>query len=65
MGRYLVYRLLSAIPILLIVSLVSFLIIFLVPGDPASEIAGPGGSPCGPARLSCGRDATRACGGRP
>ena len=42
MGRYLVYRLLSAIPILLIVSLASFLIIFLVPGDPASEIAGPG-----------------------
>jgi len=44
MNRYLVYRLLSAIPILLIVSLVSFLIIFLVPGDPASEIAGPGAS---------------------
>jgi peptide/nickel transport system permease protein len=42
MGRYLAYRLLSAIPILFIVSLVSFLIIFLVPGDPASEIAGPG-----------------------
>jgi peptide/nickel transport system permease protein len=44
MGRYLVYRLLSAIPILLIVSLLSFLIIMLVPGDPASEIAGPGAS---------------------
>src|SRR5512136_361022 len=42
MGRYLMYRLMSAIPILLIVSLVSFLIIFLVPGDPASEIAGAG-----------------------
>jgi len=42
MGRYLMYRLMSAIPILFIVSLVSFLIIFLVPGDPASEIAGPG-----------------------
>ncbi len=42
MGRYLAYRLLSAIPILVVVSLVSFLIIFLVPGDPASEIAGPG-----------------------
>jgi peptide/nickel transport system permease protein len=42
MGRYLAYRLLSAVPILVIVSLVSFLIIFLVPGDPASEIAGPG-----------------------
>jgi peptide/nickel transport system permease protein len=42
MGRYLAYRLLSAIPILIVVSLVSFLIIFLVPGDPASEFAGPG-----------------------
>ncbi len=42
MGRYLVYRLLSAIPILAVVSLASFLIIFLVPGDPAAEIAGPG-----------------------
>jgi peptide/nickel transport system permease protein len=42
MGRYLLHRLLSAIPILCIVSLLSFLIIFLVPGDPASEIAGPG-----------------------
>jgi peptide/nickel transport system permease protein len=44
MIRYLVYRLLSAIPVLLVVSLVSFLIIFLVPGDPAAEIAGPGAS---------------------
>ncbi len=42
MGRYVAYRLLSAVPILFVVSLVSFLIIFLVPGDPASEIAGPG-----------------------
>ena len=42
MGRYLAYRLLSALPILIVVSLVSFLIIFLVPGDPASELAGPG-----------------------
>ncbi len=42
MGRYLVYRLLSAVPVLAVVSLVSFLIIFLVPGDPAAEIAGPG-----------------------
>ncbi|MBL8691823.1 MAG: ABC transporter permease [Rhodospirillaceae bacterium] len=44
MLRYLVYRLLSAIPVLVVVSLVTFLIIFLVPGDPASEIAGPGAS---------------------
>lgn len=51
MGRYLLYRLISAIPILLIVSLVSFLIIFLVPGDPASEIAGPGAGPDEVARI--------------
>jgi peptide/nickel transport system permease protein len=42
MTRYLVYRLLSAIPVLAVVSLTSFLLIFLVPGDPAAEIAGPG-----------------------
>jgi peptide/nickel transport system permease protein len=44
MIRYLVYRLFSAVPVLIVVSLVSFLIIFLVPGDPAAEIAGPGAS---------------------
>jgi len=42
MTRYFIYRLLSAFPILAIVSLASFLFIFLVPGDPAAEIAGPG-----------------------
>lgn len=42
MTRYLIYRLLGAIPILAVVSLASFLFIFLVPGDPAAEIAGPG-----------------------
>ncbi|MCB1716490.1 MAG: ABC transporter permease [Candidatus Competibacteraceae bacterium] len=41
MTRYILQRLLSAIPVLLIVSLVSFLIIWLVPGDAASEMAGP------------------------
>lgn len=42
MTGYLVYRLLSAIPVLAVVSLASFGLIFLVPGDPAAEIAGPG-----------------------
>jgi peptide/nickel transport system permease protein len=41
MGRYLAGRLLSAVPVLFVVSLISFVIIFLVPGDAASEIAGP------------------------
>jgi peptide/nickel transport system permease protein len=39
--RYTLGRLLSAIPVLLVVSLVSFAIIALVPGDMASEMAGP------------------------
>lgn len=34
-------RVLSAIPVLFVVSLVTFLIIWLVPGDVASQIAGP------------------------
>ncbi len=42
MTRYLIYRLLGAVPVLAVVSLASFLFIFLVPGDPAAEIAGPG-----------------------
>jgi len=54
MIRYLVYRLLSAIPVLLVVSLVSFLIIFLVPGDPAAEIAGPGASSADVERIRSG-----------
>jgi len=39
--RYTLGRLLSAIPVLAVVSLVSFAIIALVPGDMASEMAGP------------------------
>jgi peptide/nickel transport system permease protein len=42
MTRYVLYRLLSAVPVLAVVSLASFGLIFLVPGDPAAEIAGPG-----------------------
>ncbi len=41
MLRYTLGRLLSAIPVLFVVSLVSFAIIALVPGDMASEMAGP------------------------
>ncbi|MSP87897.1 MAG: ABC transporter permease [Alphaproteobacteria bacterium] len=42
MLRFLVHRLLSAVPVLFIVSLVSFALIWLVPGDVASSIADPG-----------------------
>ncbi|MBM3596635.1 MAG: ABC transporter permease [Alphaproteobacteria bacterium] len=44
MLRFLVHRLFSAVPVLFIVSLVSFLLIWLVPGDVASTIADPGAS---------------------
>jgi len=42
MVRFVAGRLLSAIPVLIVVSLVSFLIMWIVPGDLASELAGPG-----------------------
>jgi peptide/nickel transport system permease protein len=40
MGRYVARRLLLVIPVMLIVSLLSFSLILLVPGDPAVTIAG-------------------------
>ena len=45
MGRYIIRRLIQAVPILLIVSLISFGIMQLVPGDPAIVIGGPNASP--------------------
>jgi peptide/nickel transport system permease protein len=44
MGRYIIRRLIQAVPILLIVSLISFGIMKLVPGDPALVLAGPNAS---------------------
>jgi len=41
MARFIVLRLINAIPVLLIVSFVSFSIMQMVPGDPASVMAGP------------------------
>jgi peptide/nickel transport system permease protein len=41
MWKYAAGRLLSALPVLLIVSLMSFAIVWIVPGDVASEMAGP------------------------
>lgn len=40
MTRFLITRLLSAIPVLFVVSLVTFLIMWLVPGDISAEIGG-------------------------
>jgi peptide/nickel transport system permease protein len=41
MGRYIIQRVLAAFPVLLIVTLISFCIMQLVPGDPATVMAGP------------------------
>lgn len=41
MRRYILKRILSAIPVILVVTLISFFIISLVPGDAASVVAGP------------------------
>ncbi len=43
--RYILTRLLSLIPVLLIVAIVVFFLIHLTPGDPASVILGPQASP--------------------
>src|SRR5471030_531913 len=45
MGGILVRRLLGALPILLIVSLITFGMIHLIPGDPAAAIAGMSATP--------------------
>lgn len=45
MVPFLIRRLLSAIPVLLVVSLVTFLIIWLVPGDVSAEIGGTDATP--------------------
>jgi peptide/nickel transport system permease protein len=45
MGRYTAKRLLQAVPILALVSLISFCIMKLVPGDPAVVMAGPSATP--------------------
>ena len=41
MLRLIIVRLLAAVPVLLVVSLISFGLTLLVPGDIAAEIAGP------------------------
>ena len=45
MTRYLLGRLLSAIPVLFVVSLVTFLLMWLVPGDISAEIGGTDATP--------------------
>lgn len=45
MGSYAIRRLFQMIPVLLIVSIVVFMIIHLIPGDPAQIMAGPNATP--------------------
>jgi len=45
MGRYALKRLIQAVPILFLVSLISFGIMQLIPGDPAIIIGGPNATP--------------------
>jgi peptide/nickel transport system permease protein len=44
-------RLASAVPVLVLVSLISFVLIWLVPGDAAAELAGPGATTAELARI--------------
>lgn len=45
MSRYIIRRLLQAVPVLIVTSLVVFLLLRLIPGDPAAVIAGPDAGP--------------------
>lgn len=45
MGRYIVSRLIQSIPVLILVSVISFGLMKLVPGDPAILIGGPSATP--------------------
>ena len=45
MGRVIAVRVLQAVPVVLIVSVLAFLLMVLLPGDPAVVIAGEGASP--------------------
>lgn len=41
MGKYIVKRIINMIPLLFVISIIIFLFIHLIPGDPARQIAGP------------------------
>ena len=45
MRTYLLRRVLAVIPVMLVVATVTFVLIHLAPGDPASIIAGPDATP--------------------
>ena len=41
MGKYAVKRVLSMIPLLIVISIIIFMFVRLIPGDPARQIGGP------------------------
>lgn len=45
MGRYILSRLLQAVPVVFLVSILAFMIMVLIPGDPAELLAGDQSSP--------------------
>ena len=51
MRTYLLRRVLAVIPVMLVVATVTFVLVHLAPGDPASIIAGPDATPDNVARL--------------
>ena len=51
MKTYLLRRVLAVIPVMLVVATVTFVLVHLAPGDPASIIAGPDAAPADVARL--------------
>jgi peptide/nickel transport system permease protein len=59
MARYLIRRVLAAIPVMLLVATGVFLLLFLTPGDPAAVILGPDATPeqIAALRASLGLDA--------
>ena len=52
MGRYIVKRLISAIPVLFGITLIVFLIMAMIPGDPATAILGSYATPENVAKLN-------------
>lgn len=52
MGRYILRRLISAIPVLLGITVIVFAIMSLIPGDPATAILGAYATPENVARIN-------------
>ena len=52
MTRYLIFRILAAVPVLLGITLVVFVILSLIPGDPATAILGSFATPENVERLN-------------